>query len=127
VAPRTITAFTSLFNRVGPPRPPLPTVGDDLPPPTPPPPLGDGQAVSDGAVPSLGALGWDAAAAAGLRVRGGEAAALQRMEAFLGRRGGAVVRAFEKPQTSMVAWRTPDTRPPSAAAASCACARCLRW
>ena len=41
--------------------------------------------------------------------RGGEAAALQRMEAFLGSRGGAVVRAFEKPQTSMVAWRTPDT------------------
>ncbi|OSX72831.1 hypothetical protein BU14_0401s0002 [Porphyra umbilicalis] len=110
VAPRTMAAFTSLVDRVGPPRPPLPTVGDDLPPPPPPPPpLGDGEAVADGAVPSLGALGWDAAAAAGLRVRGGEAAALQRMEAFLGRRGGAVVRAFEKPKTSMVAWRTPDT------------------
>ncbi|GAB0492226.1 hypothetical protein MMPV_003487 [Pyropia vietnamensis] len=105
-APRTMSAFTSLVGRVGEPPSPLPTVGDSLPPP---PPLVDGEAASDYAVPSLEDLGWTAAAAAGLRVRGGEAAGLERMEAFLARRGGEAVRKFEKPKTSMVAWRTPDT------------------
>lgn len=105
-APRTMGAFTSLVGRVGEPPPPLPDVGDTLPPP---PPLADGEAAGDYAVPSLEDLGWTTAAAAGLRVQGGEAAGLARMEKFLARRGGEAVRKFEKPKTSMVAWQTPDT------------------
>lgn len=105
-APRTMGAFTALVGRVGEPPPPLPAVGDALPPP---PPLANGEAAADYVVPRLEDLGWTAAAAAGLRVRGGEAAGLARMEAFLARRGGEAVRKFEKPKTSMVAWRTPDT------------------